>query len=234
MSTRTDPIFQNTTQTNSVNLGITTLCSMSCPKCSVNVPGVKNTPLGKHAYWYDIHEAGILMRPLRRVHVTGGEPTIHPAFGFIAAYVRDWFQAEYVTLETNGAGVLKYLSDIDRRFDRVFVTHYEKDAIYPGSPDNSEVIRRAGYVLGDKLIHEAPVRHERGHELLTLGMLGVETPCSKYFDPGLPCGWYNNKLYGCCVTFGIDPSLGIPVTKDWRDRIAKRPMGCGACCYRGT
>lgn len=246
---RTDPLFKSTTCTNSVNLGITTLCTMRCPKCSVGVPVYKGTPFARHAELDEIKRDAKLMRPMRRVHLTGGEPTMHPHFSVIAMHAREWFEAMYLTLETNGAYYMKYrdlFSEETNPFDRVFITHYLKDAIYPGSPDNTAIIEVAEKDLGDLLIREPPVVHSESH-LTQVGMLaspfhpldakqGLEEPfaCSKYFEPGLPCGWYNGRLWKCCVSVGIDLNFSIPVTPDWREKIMGLTMGCRSCCYRGT
>src|SRR5207253_132338 len=117
-----------------------------------------------HASIRDIWRDSQYMKGLRRVHVTGGEPTIHPMFYLIVSHLREWFEPKYVTLETNGAKVVKCLDAIDRYFDKVFITHYEEDAIYPGSPDNTHVIERAEKRLKDRLVREAPVRHDRAHD----------------------------------------------------------------------
>jgi len=231
---RTDPIFKGTTPTNTVNLSLTTLCSMHCPHCSVAVPAVKGTLLGRHATLEEIMRDAKLMQPMRRVHLTGGEPTIHPHFRVIARAVRKWFRADYVTIETNGVKFKHFQDVFLQEFDRVFITWYEGDAIYPGSPDNTKIIDYAQEILGPiRLIVEKPIRHERSHEI-NIRLYGKEEPCSKWFDPGLPCGWYLGQLYACCVTWGINPSWGIPVTENWREEIVKLPKGCGACIYRGT
>lgn len=158
----------------------------------------------------------------------------------LAGY-RDSGFIKYLTIETNGSGVNKYEKafTIPNLFDRVFITHYVKDRIYPDNYDNTEVIEWAKTYIGtERLITEEPVEHPRGHDkLVRLGRpygKPYEPPCSKYTDPGLPCGWYDGLLYPCCVSVGIDRHLGIPVTVDWRDKITQRDMGCAACCYRGT
>jgi hypothetical protein len=231
---RTEAIFQGTSCTNSVNLGLTTRCTMNCPHCSIGIPYLKETGQAKHATVEEIRRDAAFMQGLKRVHLTGGEPTMHPEFTFIATHVRSWFNCEYLTIETNGHYYRKYRDYFNMRslFDKVFITHYEKDAIYPGSPDNTPIIELAQSDIGDRLIREPPVRHDRGHDLISLG--AVTNPCTKWFDPGLPAGWYNGLLYKCCVTIGINKDWGIPVTKDWQEQIVKLPMGCEMCCYRGT
>jgi hypothetical protein len=241
-NTRTDPVFKGTTPTNTVNLGITTACSMLCPKCSVGVPKFRSEGRDKHASVRQIITAGDVMSrkgPLRRVHLTGGEPTVHPNFGTIALLVRSWFYAKYLTIETNGAELraYSYLFREPSVFDRVFITHYLKDSVYKGCPDNTETIQMARCLVGDRLIVEPPVTHQRAH--VPLGRVLTDStgrvgPCSKWHDPGLPCAWYNDRLYPCCVTVGINEEWSIPVTEDWRTEILKVPMGCERCCYRGT
>lgn len=171
---------------------------------------------------------------------------MHPEFRRICGWIgamKIQKDVQYLTIETNGSGVLKYadLFTDPGYFDRVFITHYVKDKIYPDNYDNTEVIEWAKSNIGDRLITEEPVEHTRGHDkLVQLGgpfaksSENYEPPCSKFWDPGLPCGWYDGLLYPCCVSVGIDRKLGIPVTEDWRQRITHLPMGCERCCYKGT
>lgn len=236
-STRTDPVFKDTTNLNSLNLGITTRCSMKCPNCSIDVPYIAEEKEATHAKIADIARDAAFMRPLRRVHVTGGEPTLHPEFGMLSSLVREMFHAQYVTLETNGARLVKYLDVVKAFYDRVFITTYEEDAVYPGSPSNLDVIETAKrHLRSGQLILEPPVRHTQSHvQVLSLRQTkDEEVPCSKWYDPGLPAGWYNGLLYPCCVSFGIRAAGGIPVDANWRERIVNIPMGCQVCCYRGT
>jgi hypothetical protein len=226
---RTHPIFQGQNNTNSLNLGLSTHCTMKCPKCSIAVPREKEQGTARHAMIADIVRDAKWMQGLRRVHLTGGEPCVNPMFRYIAEHVRKWFNCAYVTIETNGSYYTKY-RDVFQTFDLVFITHYEANAVYEGSPDNTEIIEQADKDLGDRLIREPAVRHTTEHGLLQLGAV----PCSKFYEPGLPAGWYNSLLYSCCVSVGINPNLGIPVTEDWRERIKDLPMGCGHCCFRGS
>ena len=227
---RTEPIFQDTNCTNSVNLGLTSLCTMRCPACSVSVPQYKAQNVSKHALVDEIVKDAAYMRGLKRIHLTGGEPTMHPQFEQIATSIRKWFDPQYMTIESNGTGYFKYRK-LFELFDRVFITHYVKDRIYPGNFDNTSVIECAQRDLGEKLIREEPVTHLQYHS--PVAELNVK-PCSKWYNPGLPAGWYHSRLYSCCVTFGIDRGLGIPVTPDWKEKITELDMGCGRCLYRGT
>lgn len=247
---RSHPMFQGQNYLNSLNLGITTLCTMKCPNCSISVPKHALEGTAKDATLSELFGTGLVMQGLRRVHITGGEPTRHTFFRELAANIQSWFGCKYLTIETNGFGYMKHRDYFNSLFDLVFITHYQKDAIYPGSPDNTEIIEQAQKDLGVKLIREEPVRHSKGHASLPMLSLTVkeiepikafgegpviyDKPCSKYFDPGLPAGWYHNKLYRCCVSFGLDENLGIPVTKDWKEKLANAAMGCERCLFQGT
>lgn len=234
---RTAGIFTGTTNTNSVNLGITTLCSMKCPKCSIGMPALMKSKRAYHEPMDNIFDDLLTMTnsnkdKLKRIHITGGEPTLHPQFEDIADRLTgedSRLGNEFLTIESNGWGYEKYRS-VFRWFDKVFITHYLQDAMYPGSPDNTAIVEMAQKDLGDKLIREPPVKHETQHLLPIVD----SSPCSKWFSPGLPCGYYHRKLYPCCVSFGIDENLGIPITADWREQIRGKNKGCHQCCYRGT
>lgn len=234
MDNRADPIAKGTRNTNTVNLLLTTRCTMECPNCHTMIPRLKAEGTARHANVAQIILAGALMQPLRRVHLTGGEPTMHPEFEAIAYNVREWFGASFVTIETNGSYYRRYRHVFAEVFDRVFITHYVKDAIYPDNFDNTQVIAEAEQDLGDRLIREPAVTHLPLKTGLALLSRNEEVPCSKWHDPGLPCAWVNGLLYACCTTFGIDPSLGIPLTDNWREEIQKQPMGCSRCAFVGT
>jgi hypothetical protein len=238
---RNHPLFEGQNNQNSLNLGLTTFCTMRCPNCSISVPKHKAEKTAKDASVSDIIRDSRWMRGLRRVHLTGGEPLLHPDFRYVAEHARDWFHCSYLTVETNGHLYHKY-KDVFRTFDLVFVTHYEQDTIYPGNPGNGHIVDLVQQDLGDRMIREPPVRHEHGHgireQLVQLnaskGQLPEDVACSKYRNPGLPAGWYDGKVYACCVSFGISSELGIPVTEDWRQRIQNLAKGCIKCCYHGT
>lgn len=242
-TTRTDDIMRGTTPTNSVNLGITTKCTMRCPNCTIDVPARAADGSANHVPWGKVdYDLSVMTNrePLRRVHLTGGEPTMHPDFLKIVACLAGYRDAKfirYLTIETNGSGVRKYqdLFTYPDVFDRVFITHYVKDAIYPDNYDNTEVIAWAKTHIGDRLICEPPVTHLQKHlPLQIVEKCNGVLPCSKYFDPGLPSGWYDGLIYPCCVSVGIDRNLGILVTEDWREKVGKLDMGCRYCTYRGT
>lgn len=245
-TTRSHPILRDTTNLNTVNLGITTYCSMRCPNCSVKSPQLMKEKRAVTETWEDIQTAGAMMRPMRRVHVTGGEPTLHPKFDVIANNVKEWFEAQYVTLESNGFAYERWRNYIIRHFDLVFITNYAKDAIYPGSPDNADVIKRAQDDLGDRLIVEEPVTHARCHKEIKeplplwtdqsghMFQVIEARACSKWVDPGLPAAYYNGQLYACCVSSGIDESLSIPLTENWRVKIQNLNKGCKYCVYYGS
>jgi hypothetical protein len=243
---RTHPMFAHTTQTNTINLGITTRCTMSCPNCSVDVPGIKAANRARDESVAQLLFAGQVLTKyggFRRVHVTGGEPTMHKDFERLVPLLKAGFVAQHLTLETNGAYFARYKRLIHDHFDMVFITHYLKDKIYPGSPDNTKTIEEAQKLLGDRLIVEPPVEHPEGHvKLGVIGHRGDEAKakaeaiaCSKFYEPGLPCAYYEGILYPCCVSVGIDRvGLGVPVTENWRDFITEWPKGCSRCLYRGS
>lgn len=241
-NTRTHPVLQNTDNRNTVNFGITTKCSMKCPNCTVNVPGILKAGEARHYPLSDCIDAAYQMMWLRRIHITGGEPTLHPDFSTVCKSIKSVARPQFLTLETNGFAVLVHLQEgwLQKTFDLVFITHYEKDAVYPGSPDNTEVILKARDLLGNKLIVEPPVRHLPKHETIRLGIKHQKVVddhkdiCSKFDVPGLPAAFYNGKMYSCCVSFGIDESLGREIDYYWRNWITELPMGCASCSFRGT
>lgn len=233
-SRREDPLFQGTTFYNSVNFSITTACSMKCPKCTLAMPAIARALRGaRHQTLDEIADAAEKLRGLRRVHVTGGEPTLHPKFEGAVALLRHIARPEILTLESNGFRVLKHADVINLYFDRVFITQYVEGKVYPGSPDNRKVIEEARAILGPRLITEPPVEHAIAH-----GENTSTKPCSKLRESGLPSAYFNGKMYRCCVEPGMDvllgTNLGVPLTKGWRDDLSQRLPHCEQCAFAGT
>jgi Radical SAM superfamily len=101
-----------------LNYQITTLCNRMCPDCIVGIRRGHGLHLGLD---YIRDTAKFLYGKFERIQITGGEPTLHPEFGYISQEIKKMFGSELLTLETNVSGLsnqVGHLSYYDNIFPR--------------------------------------------------------------------------------------------------------------------
>lgn len=175
-----------------------------------------------HPWEYFVNAAKYL-HGLDRLHVTGGEPTLHPKFTEFAPGLRDLFGCKQLTMETNGYG-FKRFPETFKLFDEVYASVYTPET-YPGCPDNREQIAYIEkYLAGSAtkfmtgLINFIP-RSRRGTKMCHRGRSNDVT-----YARGL--------LFPCCVSSGIlEVDHGIPLTENWREEIVKVDIPCEHCWF---
>jgi len=171
--------------------------------------------------WEYIKHAAEHFYGMDRIHITGGEPTMHPDFANIVPYLKQVFGCNRLTLETNGFGFKKF-PKVFNFFDEIYCSHYTAGS-FVGSPDNTEEIEFIrDYVYLTKIIvgeikHES--RENRGTKM-----------CSRGWSETL--GYCNGKVYPCCVASGLPArDTGIPLTKNWRQEILEVVHPCDICFF---
>jgi organic radical activating enzyme len=229
---RTDPNYK-VDYSSAVEISITTLCSMKCPKCSLAMPLMARNKTARNLTLDEVDTFIPHFQGLKQIIITGGEPTVHPQFSEIVRRIWHGCIPKVYTLETNGFKVVQYLPVIAHFFDKVFITQYLQDRIYDKSPDNQKIIKIAREALGDKLIIEPPVDHTIAHGENTSTKM-----CSKAIDPGLPAGYFQGKMYRCCVEPGIEQllqiNLGVPFGPKWKEKLSEIQPDCKHCLYAGS
>lgn len=198
---------------------------MKCPDCCCNITAMANRDK-KFFDWEYLENAAKYFYGLDRIHLTGGEPTLHPRFRDFVPKLKDLFGCNRLTIETNGFGFKKY-SHLFGWFDEIYCSHYTADT-FPGCPDNTEEIvylKDALQILQNKntkiivgeIQHSS--RENRGTKICARGT--SET-----------LGYSNGKLYPCCVASGLPArDVGIPLTENWREDILKVVHPCDICFF---
>src|SRR6187397_352886 len=106
----------------SVNLELTVHCNKRCPNCCAGV-GINRTL--RHHPWHYFVEAARHLYGIERIHLTGGEPTMHPQFAEFVPKFRELFGCKILTMDTNGFLIAKYADVIVANLDWVNATDYE-------------------------------------------------------------------------------------------------------------
>jgi hypothetical protein len=206
-----------------INLCVTTHCQLRCPQCCCAIPWSK----AEHHPWEYFAKAAEFLQGVSRIHLTGGEPTMHPQFFDFATGFRDLFGCESLTVETNGWGLSRF-PELFGWFDVVYISEYGLDH-YPGCPDNRGAIQEFEEFWSGKPdapdIYHQPILHvdrsRRGHTVCLRGHTGTVS-------------FWGGLLYPCCVAPGVDMARGIPLTRNWRKEIAGVKLPCGDCWFAGA
>lgn len=219
-----------------INLTLTTFCSMKCPDCCCNITAMKNSDKRFFSFEY-FENAAKYFYGIERIHLTGGEPTMHPDFVKFAQSFKELFGCKRLTIETNGFFIKHREHEIyvlAHYFDEVYFSHYKKD-MYPGCEDNLYLINKLrmykemdnfvcngnGAKLCDIIVGEIDhiSREKRGTKM-----------CHRGYSETL--GYSNGKLYPCCVASGIpENDVGILLTENWREEILNIHAPCEICFF---
>jgi hypothetical protein len=199
-----------------INLAITDRCNRSCPECCCDVPRIKE-------HWEisltELHECAEEVGHVKRLTLTGGEPTIHYDFEFLVDWLKYNKFFDFLELSTNG-----YLFDkspeIFERFDKIFLSNYVAPEFEPNWPRIKAALSNPK--LKGKLEVWAPIHHEprsgRGTKKCPRG----------YFET---VSIYKGRMYPCCMGWGIEDPVSIPLTKNWREEIIRVELPCNRCFF---
>lgn len=202
-----------------INYVITTDCNRMCPDCCCNIPNKQLYNIS----WEEILETSKFFKGINRINLTGGEPSLHPEFSNFVPKLKNIFECEFLTIETNGYGFKKF-PETFKYFDWIQATSYDENS-YKESYDNSDDINfiksylsnsKTKVVVG-KVIHS--LRQGIGN--------------GKICDRGLSetVSYEKGFLYPCCVSSGIENSKNIKLTNNWRKEILTVPLPCDRCWF---
>jgi hypothetical protein len=196
-----------------VNLEFTVHCNKRCPDCCAGV-GINRTL--QHQPWEYFEEAAKWIKGIHRIHLTGGEPTMHPKFAEFVPKLRDLFKCETLTMVTNGFLVSKYEDLIVDTFDWVNWSDYEdrRDAL--------ESLRRRMHVN---------VKHEgvNGALFMPRAVTGQGKPCTRAAWLSLGCAYADGKFWGCSVAPGLPEAVPLEPCADWKQKLLAAPLPCSTC-----
>ena len=120
-----------------VSVAVTTHCNMKCPDCCCGIP--MREPSKREFYdWAYFEKAASVFYGMHRIHLAGGEPTLHPQFSEFAPKFRELFGCEKLTIETNGWG-FKRFPETFKVFDVIYASHYTENT-FKDSPDHASTV----------------------------------------------------------------------------------------------
>jgi organic radical activating enzyme len=199
---------------------LTTYCDRLCPDCCCNIPEWNN----KTNYdWAYLENSAKFFKGIRRINLSGGEPTLHPNFVEFAPKLKELFQCNVLTIESNGYGFKKF-PEVFKYFDVIQVSHYTKDS-YEGSTDNTEDVEfikdylkgtNTSVLIGE-IVH---ISRERRSSGIICGRGESET-----------VSYVDGLLYPCCAAPGVEGRIGIPLSDNWIHEIEKVKMPCENCWF---
>jgi hypothetical protein len=172
----------------------------------------------RHCTVNEVMAAAKFMGHIEEITVTGGEPTTHPLFCRIVDALRTELPRVELRLETNAVNYPKWSKDVLKVFSTITVTRYSSSSWY-GCPDNSDKVAL--------LCEDFPnVRILQAKHLDVSANRG-ERPCGRedraHYSDGM--------VYGCCIGPGIDGGIGVPVDKDWPQRVLETKLPCANCMF---
>ncbi len=198
-----------------IAMDITTHCDRRCPDCCCGI-GISRK-LQHHGEEYFMNAAW-WFRDIPRLHITGGEPTLHPEFRELIPMLREFFNPERMTLQTNGFRLEQFQKTIKENFDTVFYTEYGD------KPSTTQTLTQLGvpysvYEAGGPSAPNFTPRTRRGSG----------KPCERGFSDTV--AYCDGKLYPCCVGPGVEGAVGIEPTENWKEEILKVPLPCENCFF---
>lgn len=213
-----------------IALPITTICNRDCPECPAHRK--KGEPSFGHVPLDTIKRYGETLGHFYRLEVSGGEPTLHPDFPYLAENWHNLFDCDEVMLLTNGRFPDSYLQYLPLH-ERVYTTHYnEKFAARHGGPVNTADVRRVGDYL---FAYPKTIFHPQemdGH--VPIGSGPYSGRCMFGYEKSDMVSVFEDRIYGCCTAWQLPyRGEGIPVTKDWRDHLGEIEIPCGFCFLSG-
>lgn len=195
-------------------LELTTHCDQRCPNCCCGI-GI-NREL-RHHPWEYFERAAAVLYGVERVHLTGGEPTLHPRFAEFLPRLKALFGCHRLTLGTDGYGVERHRELIARHIDEVHFSDYH------ARPGAHEALVQIGVALS---VYDGGVK---GANHVSRDRRGAGGPCGRAHGDCVP--YADGKLYGCCVAPGIGGAEGLAPGSGWREQVRTLPLPCGDCWF---
>jgi Radical SAM superfamily len=203
-------------QIDSLSIYTTTLCNLHCIGCCAGTQVKNNITVD------EIIELRKHIPDLKDVFITGGEPTLHKHFRDIMEEILK-INYERLILATNAFRLMKYIDLMDN-FDEIRISHYDKDS-YPNATPNSELIEefKKAYKGSARIV----VQH-----ITMIPENDNSGVCGRAFN-GI-ASYFRGKVYGCCVSAGMDTAKGIPIDDNWKESALKVELPCAECVFAQT
>lgn len=216
-------------------LPITRLCNRACPECPARAR--IDTVGSGHIHLDELVWVGKTIGHMKKIEITGGEPSIHPRFAEISENIHRWLDADEIMLLTNGC-----LFDDDKalplltHYDRVYVSHYtDAFAARYGALPNTELVEKIRkFLAGHPKTAFWEQRMDRHDPMVPPPYKGKCPPHCRY-DTGDMISYNRGQLYGCCVAWQLPyRGKGILLTADWREHLEEIELPCEQCFFTGS
>jgi len=201
----------------SVGIIITTNCNKVCPDCCID-----NQHMDKYNVSMEyLKKSALYLGGLKRIQLTGGEPTLHPNFEEIVRTAKDLFECELLTLETNG-NAENIPAEVLNLFDMIYISHYTP-LTYTGCEDNIAQIGAIQEKVPSNKITVGEIKH-----------IVIESKdyrqCSRIENDFVV--YHRGMVYPCCVVPSTT-SMGLPISSSWKTDILTHKPDCLMCKFNG-
>ena len=199
-----------------VCLEINTHCDLRCPDCCAGV-GMHRF-LTHHPCGY-FETAAVHLKGIDRVHLSGGEPTLHPKFAEFLPQFRELFGCRLLTMVSNGFAIERYADLIVQHLDWLNFSDFHIRAHIP------EMLRARGLLVniedeGAGASNFVP-RIKRAN--------GIACTRACWRSGGF--GYADGKMWGCSVAPGIEGTQGMEPCAEWRERLPQEKLPCAECWF---
>ena len=198
-----------------LSIEITTHCSKRCENCCAGV-GI-NRVLSHHPWEYFV-SAAARVRGIYRIHITGGEPTMHPQFADFAPKFRDLFGCRVLSLGTNGYKMAEYEDLIVQTFDFVNVSDYG---------DRGAALQSLSARMKVNVENMGP----NGALFVPRSAPGGGRPCTRAAWRSHSTVFADGQIWGCCVAPGLNGAQGLPLDEHWQDAAMLAKTPCDTCFF---
>jgi MoaA/NifB/PqqE/SkfB family radical SAM enzyme len=170
--------------------------------------------------WNYILNSAKYFKGIKRINLTGGEPSIHPEFEKWIPSFKNVFECEVLSVWTNGTMFRKKPS-VWQYFDEIHITNYTKET-FDGSPDNSEEIEFIRALYPNKKIYSTKTVHDpltkRGNKMCFRG----------YSDT---IEFVDGYVYPCSSSSGLPTKVRYKLDENWLSEVLKLTPPCYECLF---
>jgi hypothetical protein len=204
---------------NTISYALTTHCNMRCPDCCAGITALPKS-LKSFYSWEYIVESAKYFKGIRRINLTGGEPSVHPKFEEWVPKMKELFEIEVLSVWTNGT-MFRKKPEVWQYFDEIHISNYTKDS-FDGAPDNTEDIKFIKELYPDKYISATPVIHE------SLSKRGTKMCFRGYSDT---VEFVDGYVYPCCAGSGLNTKVRYKLDENWKEEVLKLHPPCNECLF---
>lgn len=200
----------------SIWIDLTIACNQGCVHCCCNV----HERPAKHCTWEELEALAKHVYGIRRIHLTGGEPTAHPKFGELVPKLKALFGCEEMTIWTNGFKAREN-AEAFKCFDVVYATRYD---------DNEQFRQFDNHADVQFLVDNYGATFLEGSTHVDRARRGSGEPCGRGTSDKMII-YSEGRLFPCCVMPGIPGSQSVAPSANWKAETLATPMPCSDCWF---